>query len=196
MSGLDKIINHIEASATESANRLIEDAKAEAASITSLGKKEADDRAAAIRKQSESDVKAAAQRNVSAAEMTEKRLVLQAKQNMIDSVLVEAKESLRSLSDEEYFNIISRMVKKYAQAKEGVIRFSAKDLGRLPEGFEGTINSALDGDASLTVSTEPVRIDGGFVLEYGEIEENCSFDALVDASKEDLQDKIGAILFG
>ena len=196
MSGLDKIINHIEASATESANKMIEEANAEAESIVAVGKKEAEGRAAAIRKQSESDVQAAAQRNISAAEMTEKRLVLQAKQDTIDSVLVEAKESLRALSDEEYFNIILKMVKKYAQNKEGVIRFSAKDLGRLPGGFADAINGALDGDASLTIGDGAAKIDGGFILEYGEIEENCSFDALVDASREDLQDKIGAILFG
>ena len=196
MSGLDKIINHIEASATESADKLIAEAKAEAESITSIGKKEADARAAAIRKQSESDVQAAVQRNHSAAEMTEKRLVLQAKQDTIDSILAEAVEKLKGLSDSEYFDIIIRMIPKYAQDKEGVIRFSGKDLGRLPAGFESKISGALSGDASLIIGEEPAKIDGGFVLEYGDIEENCSFDALVDASKENLQDKIGAILFG
>ena len=38
-------------------------------------------------------------------------------------------------------------------------------------------------------------INGGFVLTYGGIEENCSIDALFDAAHEVLQDKVQEILF-
>ena len=50
--------------------------------------------------------------------------------------------------------------------------------------------------AALTVSSETRDIDGGFVLTYGGIEENCSFDALFDSAHEMLQDKVQEILFG
>ena len=51
-------------------------------------------------------------------------------------------------------------------------------------------------DADLKISETPANIKNGFVLSYGDVEENCSFDALIEASKETLQDKIGQMLFG
>ena len=50
--------------------------------------------------------------------------------------------------------------------------------------------------ASLTLDEAPRDIDGGFVLIYGDIEENCSFEALFDAQKDRLQDEVRALLFG
>ena len=42
---------------------------------------------------------------------------------------------------------------------------------------------------------EPCAIDGGFVLIYGGMEENCSFSALFDANREDFLDAAKAVLF-
>ena len=38
-------------------------------------------------------------------------------------------------------------------------------------------------------------MDGGFVLLYGGIEENCTVRALFDARREALQDQVHALLF-
>ena len=43
---------------------------------------------------------------------------------------------------------------------------------------------------------EPRPIEDGFVLVYGGIEENCTFRALMDAKKDQLQDTVNQILFG
>lgn len=195
MSGLDKIIGHIEASAAENAAKLIDSAKAEADRILSLGKEEAESKEAAIKKQAELDVAATSRRIESAADQSLKRYLLQAKQKEIDSVITEAKDTLLGLGNADYFKVILHMIPKYADEKDGVIRFSENDLARIPKDFEKKINAALEGKGSLVLSKESVDIDGGFVLEYGDIEENCSFSALIEASKEDLQDKIGQILF-
>ena len=64
------------------------------------------------------------------------------------------------------------------------------------EGFEDQLNAALkEKGAVLTVSEDTRDIDGGFVLTYGGIEENCSFEALFDSAHEVLQDKVQEILF-
>lgn len=69
-------------------------------------------------------------------------------------------------------------------------------MERLPEGFEDRLNAALkDKGAVLRISGDTRDIDGGFVLTYGGIEENCSIDALFDAAHEVLQDKVQEILF-
>ena len=69
-------------------------------------------------------------------------------------------------------------------AKEGEIVFSQKDKNRLPSGFEAKIKDALNGKpgAQLTISNNTRNIKSGFVLVYGDIEENCSFQILSAAT--------------
>ena len=190
MSGLDKILEHISTEAAENAKKVIDTAKAEAERILSAEKAEAKRLESLIGKQSEIDVAAASKRIQSAAELKEKRMILEAKQKEIDSVVEEAVSRLKGLDDAAYFETIAKMLDRYATDAEGTIRFSAKDLGRLPADFEAKAKAH-----NLTLSKDPVNIDGGFVLVYGDIEENCSFEALVGAARETLQDKIGQILF-
>ncbi|MCF0141806.1 MAG: hypothetical protein HUJ75_00345 [Parasporobacterium sp.] len=196
MSGLDKIIEHIEGQATQAARQTEASAREEADRIISAEKGKADAQVSAVNKQAEANVLAANKRIQSAAELKEKRMILEAKQAEIDKVLKAASEYLKGLGDAEYFDIIYKMIPRYAAGKKGEICFNEKDLSRLPADFQDKLKAAQGGKDDLTLSSTPVKIDGGFILDYGDIEENCSFDDLIEASKEDLQDKIGRILFG
>lgn len=196
MSGLDKILEHINTDATNTANELIQSAKDEAAKILAGLKDEATAKANAIDEQSKVAVETAKSRIASAADQKEKRMILEAKQGEIDKVINTALEKMQNLDDKSYFDTIVKMVEKYAHAgKEGIISFSAKDLARLPKDFIEQLQKAKDG-AKLEIAKEPADIKSGFLLSYGDIEENCSFDALIEASRETLQDKIGQQLFG
>lgn len=119
---------------------------------------------------------------------------------MIGRIIGEAKQQLKNMPQEAYFENIVKLAVKASQNGKGTILFSKADLDRLPENFADTLNAALVAGgkegAALTVSSETRDIDGGFVLTYGGIEENCSFDALFDSAHEMLQDKVQEILFG
>ena len=190
MSGLDKILEYITQEANAEADKIISSAQEEAAAIVSSEKKKADDQAAVIMKQAESDAAAQATRIESAAQMKEKRILLQAKQDKIDEVFALAKEQLLGLDDEKYFEMIQRMIRKYASGESGQIKFSQRDLDRIPAALKEQLE-----DTGLQVSSEPADIDGGFILSYGDIEENCSIDVLISESREVLQDKISGMLF-
>lgn len=190
MSGLEKILEHIKNEATGKADEMLRLAKEEAERIVDAEKKEASLRADQIKRQSELDVTSTRNRIQSAGDLKEKRMILEAKQKEIDEVFTATMEHLSNLDDAAYFAIIERMIARYSDGMEGTIRFNAKDLARVPESTKKVIKDNL-----LTISDQPAQIDGGFVLVYKDIEENCSFDALISASREDLQDKIGRILF-
>ena len=190
MSGLEKILEHIKSEATSTADEMLRIAKAEAEKIVDTEKKEAAFRADQIKRQSELDVTATRNRIQSAGDLKEKRMILEAKQKEIDDVFTATMEYLSNLDDAGYFAIIDKMIPRYADGIEGTIRFNAKDLARVPESTKKVIKDNL-----LTISDQPAQIDGGFILVYKDIEENCSFDSLISASREDLQDKIGQILF-
>lgn len=197
MTGLEKILKAIEADADKNADEIIGKANREAEEIMAAAEQEAEKKCSEIAIKSEMDRKAVISRAESAASLQEKKIILDAKQQMISNIITSARNSLTILPDSEYIQVILRMVKKYAHQKSGVILFSAADKKRLPSDFDALLKNILSDKtgASLTVSVEIVNLEGGFILKYGDIEENCSFDAIFGAAKEELQDKVNTLLF-
>ena len=149
-----------------------------------------------ISRQSAVDAANVLTRAQSAADLLRRRTLLLKKQELIGDVIDSAYRSLFELSDERYFDVLLGMANKYAEKQAGEIAFNERDLGRLPADFEMRLQSALaESGASLRVSREPRAIDGGFVLIYGGVEENCSFEALFEEQREALQDEVYALLF-
>ncbi|NLZ80679.1 MAG: hypothetical protein GX913_02575 [Clostridiales bacterium] len=204
MTGLDKIIRHIQEDAASIAGSTLKDGQNKSDEILAEALAEGNRKGAEILKQSEADVRTSLNRSKSAADLMERKLILEAKQQIIGQVIEDAIKTLKDMPEEEYFETILKMVEKYALDKKGEILFSRKDLERLPNHYEATINKRLSNnrlinqsEAFLSISKESKDIDGGFILLYGDdIEENCTFDALFLAAKESLQDKVNEMLFG
>ena len=191
MSGLDKILEHITKEARDEADRILAEAREESDKILSSGKSEADSMAQSIAKQSEADVAAAVKRIQSTSQLKEKRLILQAKQEKIEEVFQSALSQLTQLDEKAYFDVIRKMIDRYASGEKGTISFRAADLSRLPDDIR-----AAAAAKNLEIGSETSDIAGGFILTYGDIEENCSFEVLIDTSREALQDMVGQLLFG
>lgn len=199
MTGLEKIITHIQEDAASIAQTTLQEGQSKADEILAEAREEGRKKSAEILEQSEADVRTSLNRSKSAADLMERKLILEAKQEIIGQVVEDSIKSLKNLPEEEYFETILKMVEKYALNKKGKILFSQKDLERLPNHYETTINKRLSdkSDAFLSISKESKDIDGGFILLYeDDIEENCTFDALFLAAKETIQDKINEVLFG
>ncbi|NLY48131.1 MAG: hypothetical protein GX059_03820 [Clostridiales bacterium] len=197
MTGLEKMIKVIEADAQANADKILAEAREESDRIISEAKEEAKQCAAKIAEKPASEIKVIMDRAESGARLVKRQMILDAKQKIINDIIQKAKRKLAGLSDKEYFDMILQMVRKYAYSQAGVIKFSKADLDRLPKDFEKSLELVLKDkeNASLIVSDESVKIDGGFILVYGDIEENCSFDALFSDAKDELQDKLNAFLF-
>ncbi len=193
MTGLEKIVQQIQSEAQQAADAVIAQANAEAADIIQKAKEEGTAQIASIEAQSKTDADNVLSAAKSAAALQIRRAVLEAKQEIIGKVIETTQKSIYGLPDDEYFALILKMVKKYALPERGEILFSASDLKRLPTDFSAKIAEAVP--AELTVSKETRKIDGGFVLIYGGVEENCSFEALFYAARENLQDKVQELLF-
>lgn len=198
MTGLEKIIKAIEADAQTNVDRILAEAKEEAEEIFSLAKEEAKLDNAKIAEKPAFEAKAIISRAESSAKLLKRQMILDAKQQVINDVITKAKYKLTSLSDTDYFDIILQIVKKHAHKGPGIIMFSQADLDRMPKRFDKSLETAVKGipNASLTISKDSVdKLDGGFILVYGDIEENCSFEALFSDAKEELQDIVNAFLF-
>ncbi|MEG2349383.1 MAG: V-type ATP synthase subunit E family protein [Hungatella sp.] len=197
MTGLEKIIGRMQAESNAAVAQTLEKAQAEADRILERARQEAREECALIERRSESKITAIQERAESAAELKKRQSILAEKQGLIAEIIDKAEKRLTELEDTEYFQLITNLAKKSAQPGEGFLLFSPKDLARIPENFEQTLQGILDDPGKkLTLSKETRDIEGGFVLVYGGIEENCSFKALFDSAHEILQDKVQTIIGG
>ncbi len=193
MSGIDKIIEQIQSdtdkicasvigAAQQKADKIISEAEAKAQQIIADGKDKTASKVADIKK-----------RGDSAADLEEKRVMLYTKQKIISEMLSEGLLNAKNLPEDEYFDLIDKMVEKYSQPEDGVIVFGKKDIERLPQGYIDRLNKSSKGQ--LTLSDETADIEAGFILKYGGIEQNCSFDAIFAGEAENLSDRAGRLLF-
>lgn len=196
MAGLDKIIKQILDDASREASEVTGKAREEAVAIEEHTKQECSKIIEEGRQKKEELTKSHEEKSISSSQLRKRQLVLQAKQQLIAETLDKAYDTLLKEDDQSYFITIKKMLEKFAQAKSGEICFSRKDLDRMPSDFEKEISQIAENKGgTLRLSEEERQIDGGFILVYGGIEENCSFKALINARKDELSDKVQQILF-
>ena len=197
MSGLDKMKARILEEAESSASDILDRAGEEADRILREAGTAADAAAAEIAAGAVRDSLERKRRAGAAADMQRKQAVLAAKQEMIREVLREAYEEILGLEAERYFGLMEKLLREYVLPEEGEICFNSRDLERMPEGFSGRIRTiAAEAGGSLTLSETPLDTDGGFLLVYGGIEENCTLKAVFSSRREELSDQVNRMLFG
>ena len=194
MAGLDKIIGEISLSSDALVKELLDKARDEAREITTKAEEEAEASVARIRRESETRLSDSRARAQSAAQLARRQLLLQEKQNLIGTVIDKAKQKFLEMPDAQYFDAVLKLAKKHALKQDGEIIFNERDKKRLPANFVQSLTGQLEGGA-LKVSEKTAPIDGGFILSYGGVEQNCSVNALFEEGAETLQDKIQALLF-
>ena len=170
MSGLDKMKAQIIAEAQDNAKEILAQAHAQADSIIGEAKAQAEKDARKIVAQAEARAEDSVKRLASSSDMRKRKAVLEAKQEVISEVLEDAYKAVGELE---------------------------KDRKRMPQGYmEKVYETAKKKGGSLELTeTVPDGMDGGFILTYGGIEENCTIKALFDAKREELSDKVNRQLF-
>jgi V/A-type H+-transporting ATPase subunit E len=196
MSGLNKLVEQIKATAENAANARLEKAKQQANDLLQQAKDNAEHERKRILQDAEVKAADSVERAESSAALQKRKAILSAKQQIIEETIQKARETLRAMPADEYFDLIGKMVSKYALPQSGHIIFSQQDQNRLPADFEKRLNQELlSKGGALTISSENRPIDGGFVLIYGDVEENCTFDAIFSSKHDILLDKVHEFLF-
>lgn len=196
MTGLENIIKGIEDEAKLLADDILKRAKYEADEITARAKQIAMNEVLSISDKSKKQIKFIEEKNKSFSEMKGKQIILQSKNDIINSVIKNAKSEILNMSDDNYFNFILKLVNKYLSPKSATIIFSNKDLNRMTYDFRNELIALAESKGSqLTISSSGADISGGFIISYGEIEENCSLDALFESFHADISDRISQVLF-
>ena len=191
MNGLDRILAEIAQDAKTAAEQKRSDANAAAQRTISRAREEAQTVEADAAQRAELEYKRIISRAHSTGEIAKKGVLLREKQKIIDGILKDAHVKLAGLGDEEYFAFMVRLLNKYASGEKGEVLLSKRDRARVTAEF-----TAAAEQKGLTISGETRDIDGGFVLSYGSIEENCSIEALMESERDRLHDVVKGFLFG
>lgn len=193
MTGLDKIITQIKLDADNTAQHILSKNDAECSKLIS----EAEAKAAEILKEGEviaqkkyDDIIARAN---STAELEDRKIMLSSRQEVIASMINSTLTTVKNLPDDKYFELIYKMIAKYSEKADGVIYLGKADLDRLPADFEAKANKASKG--MLSLSDTSAAIDSGFILVYGGVDVNCSFNALFSDNSEKISDAVSKLLF-
>ena len=196
MRGLEKMIQQIEAQAQAQADELLRSAQAQAEQIRSEEKARREQALARIAERSARELAACQARGDSSLDQQRRMALLAAKQEIIAQLLADALQTLQAWPAEEYFAAVLKLAERYVRPMAGRMLLAKADLDRFPQGYgEKLAAIARDRGGSLTISGSDRVSGGGFVLVYGGVEENCTFPALFDARREELQDLAHRLLF-
>lgn len=196
MSGLDKILHEIENQSRQRSELMEKEAVQKADVIRAEGERISEEKYNALVQKYRDECERKYANACSAADSEMRRELLMCRVECIDNAVKNALERASALPEKEYFAVILKLVAKHLQPGNGILSFGAKDLSRVPDDFAEKVNNLAEkGKMTITISDKPVDIENGFLLTYGKISENCSFDAIAEAERNSIRDKAAAVLF-
>lgn len=221
MTGLDKITGKILAEAEKEAKKILDEASDAARVVESEYREKAD----AIRKDAAQETErkiAEIDSRASASVETDRRnRLLEAEGKLVDEVFAAAEATIRAYSEEKMLDFLTGLL-AYAMieqasaeadsltlyGEEGALLpdtyeliLNAKDRTRYGQAMISGVGNKLIGKvpseklAKLRLSDKTVGISGGFILRYGDIESNCSFDLLFAELRQKLEIEVSHALF-
>lgn len=193
MNGIEKITQRIASEAQAEIDRILGDARDEADRIAESYRAQADGEAAELNARNEKNAAEREERLVSAAQMEARKVLLAAKQEMVEKAYIQALDKLCALPEEQYVAILADLlVKASSNGKEEAV-FSPEDRERVGEAAVAKANELSGKQLRLSEETQPIR--GGFILKDKNVEVNCTFETLVRLQKAETAGAVAQKLF-
>ena len=193
MNGIEKITQRIDADTQAEIDRILADAREQAAQITGKYKAQADAEAASLAAKNEKNAAEREERLVSVAQMEARKVQLAAKQEMVEKAYDLALEKLCAMPDARYTEVLAGLlVQASSNGREEAI-FSPEDRERVGKAAVDKANAASGKQLKLSKETRPLK--GGFVLRDENIEVKCTFDTLVRLEKAETTGAVVKTLF-
>ncbi len=191
------ILNKIQADAKDAAAAILRDAREKAAAQTRAAEERVETARERARKQAAADAEGATARMTRMAELEERKLLLADKRQMISRAFDMALAGMEAMDAAEAQRFLVAVIAEVADGDEMVIP-GAQHCTWLDDGFLAKANSALQAagkPGKLKLSAEKREGVSGLVLQKGETETNCSYAALLESSRLQLEASVAAILF-
>lgn len=194
MNGIENITARIDADAQAEVQDILTQADARVQTIAGEWAAQARQEADAILAAGQTAAGERRERLESAAQLEGKKLLLEARQEMLGKAFDQALEKLLSLPEEKYVELLAGLCVKAAVTGREQVIFSPRDQKKAGAKAVAKANERLK-EGKLTVAEETRPIRGGFILSDAGVEVNCAFDTLVRLSRPRLERQAAQILF-
>lgn len=198
MNGIDKIISHIKADSDAECKAITDEASFKCEEIRAQYEKAARDEYETLISKGKQDAENRADRLSHVAELESKKQILAAKQEMVSLAFERAVQMITELPENEYIALLVQLASGASRTGSEQVILSAGDRARFGKTVcvkANEVLSAAGKPANLKLSEQTRNIRGGLILSSGDIEVNCSADALVMQLKNELSSKAAGVLF-
>lgn len=196
MGGLDKIIEEIKDQANAEAGQILKEADEYCDEYMKEITDKVADEVETFEKKEKLKRDLYDEKVKSGALFKERNEILKTKQQCINEVIKEAEYTICNLETKQYFDFLSKLFEANFDGTDGEMFFGKEDLERMPEEFKEKIKAIADNKgAKVNISDKTKNIKNGFILVYGEIEENCTIQSLFDEKSDALRDIVNKELF-
>lgn len=190
MDGKEAIINKILEDADEQAQSILSQAEKSSNDAIALAKEWADCYKTAQQKILDKDLEEILSRRLTVAELDNRKLILKAKQDLIEDTFSVALDKLCSLGKTYYTKLVNKLLTENADMCDEVILscdgvLTTKDIESL-EVFK---------EKKLKVSDKKGDFKGGVMLVGNNCDKDLTFKAIVSNAKEELISAVAKILF-
>ena len=193
MNGIEKITQRIESDAQAEIDRILGEARDEAARITASYRAQADAEARDLEAKNERAAAEQEERLVNAAQMKARKVQLAAKQEMVEKAYIQALDKLCAMPQEQYVAVLANLlVEASSNGREEAV-FSKEDREQVGKAAVEKANQISGKQLRLSEETQPIR--GGFILKDKNVEVNCTFETLVRLQKAETAGAVVKKLF-
>jgi len=196
--GADRIIQRVLDDAQARAESIKAEASEKANAIESEAREKANRRKEQILEQAHKSAAEQKSRIIGVAQLEARKKLLAAKQEMIGEAFQKALGELSGLDDREYLSVIRALLLEMSDTGTETVIFNERDKERITEDFWKDVNNSLadqgkKGELELSEETRPIK--GGFILQRGGLEMNCSFESLLETKRDELEYEVAELLF-
>ncbi|HIV02321.1 MAG TPA: V-type ATP synthase subunit E [Candidatus Aphodoplasma excrementigallinarum] len=196
--GAEKIIEKIIADAEEKAREITSGAQAEAGRIVAAANEAAAEKKEKSLAEGEKEAALTKQRIVSSAHMEAKKLLLQARQDLLSEAFAAALNKIQNMDNAQFERLMTDLMVNLIETGDETVIINEADKKRLSPDFLYYVNRTVAKEqvpCNVTMSDEARDIPSGFILKRGDVEINATFEALLRQKKDALSAEVVKILF-
>ena len=198
MPGLDNIIKKIKEDANAVQEQMNAQTKAATDKIIQAARLEMEEKRQDIINRAQIDGRLKQERMVSMAKLEGSKTLLKTKRDLMEKVFDNVQGLLSKIPDQEYEELLIRMITNVNPRESGTIRLNQQDLKRISPTFISRVNEAFrqqGKNVSFTLGPAHADKSGGFVMVCGNMEINSTFDKIIGMQKTEFESIVSNTLF-
>ncbi len=216
MNNLDKILEKIASEANAEKEFVMENASSAIDEINEATLREAEALVEASSKRSDKERDALLSRAEGAAQMRKREILLSRKVSLIDNVFKKAEEHICALEPEEYTLFLANLIadamrerlenvadmrQRYGEDEDNdycttfTVVFNKRDRKEYSAEATKAAKAILKKRIAIGVEKECADIKGGVIVRYGDIETNCSIEAVMASARQRCEAQVASLIF-